>query len=87
MFRQMGLCTAVTCLQCSIAPTIVYFIVNGVTLTVNQTFCCLNLIFFSNIYIPIERNLQRPLARYVAIKSQFRACYILVSMENSKDKP
>jgi len=87
MFRQIALCTAVTCLQYCIAPTIVCCIVNGVTLTVNQTFCCLNLIFFSNIYIPIERNLQSPLARYVAIKSEFRTCYILVSIESSKDKP
>jgi hypothetical protein len=68
-------------------PSFVCCVVNGVTLTVNQTFFCLNLIFFSNIYIPIEGNLQRPLARYVAIKSQFHACYILVSMENSKDRP
>jgi hypothetical protein len=87
MFRKMGLCTAATCLQFSVAPTIVCCIVNGVILTVNQTFCCLNLTFFSNIYIRIERNLKRPLARYVAIKSHLLACYILLSMEDSKDKP
>jgi len=87
MFRQTGLCTAATCLRCRVARTIICCVVNGVTLTVNQTFCCQNLIFFSNIYIPIERNLQRPLARYVAIKSHFLAFYSLVSIENSKDKP
>ena len=86
MFRQVRLCTAVTCFKCFIAHTVVCCRVNGVTLTVNQTNCCLNLIFFSNIYIPIECNLQRPLARYNAIRSHLRAWCILVSMENSKDK-